>query len=165
MQAFAFGGEAAGTQMGLGTPGFANPLDTQLTLFGSMYALIVMGVYAVSEGPLLLFAFLSRFLEHVPPGAMSAMFDGRLIALEAGQSLFLLGMQAASPVIASVFAAQLVLAVLARSVPTLNMLVEGPSLTIGTGVAGFIATLHTFAPLVDQSFTTRLHDMARWITP
>lgn len=163
VQAFAFGGEVVGNQMGLGTPGYGNPLEAHLTLLGSTYAIIAIGVYAAGDGPLLLFAFLSRFLEVVPPGVFSLLVDGQAVSVAAGRTLIASGVEAAAPVIASVFAAQLVLAMLARSVPRLNWLIEGPSLTYGAGFIGLTASVYTFAPLIDAGFARRFDDIVRWI--
>lgn len=164
VHAFALGGEAAGTQMGLGTPNYLTPMQTQVTVLGSLFTMTALGVYALGDGPLLLFAFLARLLEVVPPGLAGITIDAHAVTVEAGRDLLELGLRAAAPVVAAVFAAQLVLGVVARAVPQLNMMIEGPTLTISTGVVGLLASLHTFGPLVEEGFSGRLDDMLRWIS-
>ncbi|MEQ8278933.1 MAG: flagellar biosynthetic protein FliR [Deltaproteobacteria bacterium] len=162
VHAFSFGGEAAGTQMNLADPSFLTPMQTRVTVLGSAYTMTALGVYAVGDGPHLLFTFLARYLEVVPPGVFSPEFDGRAITMEVGSELFSLGLRAGAPVIAAVFAAQLVLGIVSRAVPHLNMLIEGPGFTITTGVVGLLASVQTFSPLVDEAFHDRLEDLARW---
>ncbi len=164
VHAFSLGGEAAGTQMGLGTPSYATPLESSVTVLGSLYTMTALAVFALGDGPSLMFAFLARMLEVIPPGVMTAAVDGQAVTIEAGRELLSLGLRAGAPVVSAVFAAQIVLAIIARAVPNLNMLVEGPTLTIGTGVVGLIASVQTFRPLVDEGFSDRLEDIARWVT-
>ncbi len=163
MHAFSFAGEAAGLQMGLGSPGFANPLQANLTVVGSAFAFIAMAVFTLAEGPEKIVVLLSRSLELVPPGSFGNGFNGLEIVLTAGNDLFILAIQLAAPMIASVFAAQIILAVLARSVPTLNLFIEGPALTTSSGVIGLLASVHTFIPMVDRSFGQRFEQLAEWL--
>ncbi|MGF1510195.1 MAG: flagellar biosynthetic protein FliR [Myxococcota bacterium] len=163
VDAFTFAGEAAGTQMGLASIGFFNPLDTQMTLLGSGFTFLVLGLFAAGEGPSRLLVFLHHFLEAMPAGQGRLLFDPRLITTNVGTNLFVLGLVAASPMIAAVFCAQLVLAVLARAVPTLNLLIEGPSLTMTAGVVGFFASVHSFAHLVERAFSVRFEAAFRWL--
>ena len=166
LHAFTTGGEMAGQQMGLGTPGFINPLGAHMTLMGSAFTFIAVAVFVLGEGPGRVVVFLLRSVELVPPGTFGGLaYAPAKLVITAGQELFVLGIRAAAPMITGVFASQLVLAVLARSVPTLNLFVEGPALTVSTGVIGLIASLHTFSPLVEQAFLHRLESLAVWVLP
>ena len=164
LHAFTTGGEAAGQQMGLGSPGFSNPLGSQMTLMGSAFTFIAVGLFVLGEGPARVIVFLQRTLELIPPGTFGGLSTSPVnVVAKAGGELFALGISAAAPMITGVFAAQLILAVLARSVPTLNLFVEGPALTVSTGVIGLFASVHTFVPLVDGAFTHRLEAIATWV--
>lgn len=162
-QAFTFGGEAAGTQMGLASIGFFNPLESQITLLGSSFTFIVLGFFALGDGPGRLLVFVYRFLELMPPGSAALSFDAREVVTIAGAELFVLGILAAAPMIAAVFCAQAVLAVLARAVPTLNLLIEGPGLTTAAGVTGLFASVHALAGLVDRSLAHQFEQVGRWM--
>jgi len=165
-QTFVMSGEVVGHQMGLGTPGFIDPaLNNQVTLMGQTFGFIALGVFALGDGPGLLLAFLQHSVRALPPGVIAGGPSGLAVVTRAGAALFVDGVRVAAPLIAAVFAAQLILAVLARAVPTLNLFVEGPGLTVATGILGFIASIHTFAPLVNQMFAGRLEDVARWLIP
>jgi flagellar biosynthesis protein FliR len=160
---FTFGGEAAGSQMGLASIGFFNPLDTQITLLGSGFTFLVLGLFAAGEGPSRMLVFLHRFLEAVPAGEGALLVQPQTVVMTVGAELLQLGVLAAAPMIAAVFCAQVVLAVLARAVPTLNLLVEGPVLTVSAGVAGLFASAHSFAGLVERAFRVRFETMADWM--
>jgi len=164
IESFTFGGELAGTQMGLASIGFFNPLETQLTLLGSGFTFLALGLFAAGDGPLHLMVFLSKWLELVPVASAHHFQGLDAVVLRVGTEMFELAVSAASPMIASVFCAQMIIAVLARSVPTLNMLVEGPGLTIAAGVTGMLASVHTFGRVLIHRFDVRVDMLMAWWT-
>jgi flagellar biosynthetic protein FliR len=100
--------------------------------------------------------------ELVPAGAGGGLGVGSSLVLTAGKELFTGALQVGAPLITAVFAAQLVLAVLAKSVPTLNLFIEGPALTTSAGIVGLIASVNTFAPMIDTLFLRRFEQIAAW---
>ncbi len=164
LHAFGYAGETVSQQMGLRMPGFANPLDPNLSLLGSALIIIALCLFAMGPGPLRLAAFLHRMFEIIPPGSLTEFPKDSRLVLAAGAELFDGTLRVGAPLIAAVFAAQLVLAVLARSVPTLNLFIEGPALTTSAGVVGIIATLNTFAPMFDRLFNRRLEQIGSWFS-
>jgi flagellar biosynthetic protein FliR len=165
VEAFAFGGEAAGTQMGLASLGFFNPMRTsQMTVLGSGFTFIALGLFAAGEGPSRLLLFLGRFVELVPVARTDLSVDSYALAARIGAEMFELGVRVAAPMIAAIFCSQLVLGVLARAVPTLNLLIEGPSLNLSAGVAGMIASMYSYGPILMRAFDGRVEDLAlRWL--
>lgn len=160
---FAVAGEVAGHQMGLGTPSFIDPdLPAHLTVIGATFTFVALGVFVAGDGPARTLVFLERSVALVPPGSLSSL-SGVTIAIEAGNDLFYAGIHVAAPLITAVFASQLLLAVLARTVPTLNLFVEGPALTLSAGLIGLIASLDTFVPLTERAFQSRFEEVARWL--
>lgn len=165
MHAFAYAGELVSQPMGLRIPGFAaNPLDARLSLLGSALSMIMIGLFAMGPGPLRMTIFLHRMFELVPVGAGVGFRLGSDEIVAVGSELFAGAIQVGAPLIAAVFAAQCVLAVLARSVPTLNLFIEGPALTTSAGIIGLIASINTYAPLVDQLFLRRFEQLAVWLS-
>ncbi|MBR56509.1 MAG: hypothetical protein CMH54_00465 [Myxococcales bacterium] len=164
INAFLMGGEAVGHQMGLSSPSFIDPrLPGQYTVMGGAFFFLTLAIFALSGGPGRMLVLLYRSLEFVPPGGPFAPPNVLEMAQVSGSVMFLTAVQAAAPMIASVFAAQMLLAVLARAVPTMNLFIEGPGLTVAAGVIGLIASVHTFAPLVDAVFIERMENLARWL--
>lgn len=163
IQSFTLGGQAVGTQMGLATVGFADPLAGQVTLMASAYSFIALVLFVLGQGPERTLILLQRSFELVPAGAggwpLRELFE--LGVYRAGPELFAMGLRAAAPAIAAVFGAQLVLAVLARAVPTLNLFVEGPALTVTSGVIGLVASMDVFIPLVEEYTQARVESIAQ----
>jgi flagellar biosynthetic protein FliR len=163
VHAFTHAGEAASAQIGVQSGSFVGLLGAQVSSFGGLFGLLALALFVVGEGPARMMTFLWRWLELVPPGAAAGAVDGFGITVAAGRELFVVALAAGAPVVASVFAAQVVLAILARAVPSLNLFVEGPALTLGTGVLGLIASVHTLAPLVDRAFAHRFEQLLGWL--
>lgn len=160
---FTLAGEVSGQQMGLGTPGAVNPaLAGQLTVLGGAFTFIALSIFAVSGGPGFVVAFLYRSFE-VFPFSAPVWFDQPEVVVDLGRILFREAMRAAAPLIAAVFGAQVVLAILARGVPTLNLFIEGPGLTVSAGVLGLLASVHTLRPLVERVFDLHFRAISQWV--
>jgi len=163
---FVVAGEGVGHQMGLGTPAIIDPsLPGQYTVMGGAFLYIALGIFALVGGPGQMLVLLQRSVEVLPPGEVMQAPDSLEIVVVGGSELFKVALQAAAPLIAAVFCAQMLLAVLARAVPTMNLFIEGPGLTVGTGVLGLIAVVHTFVPLVQEIMIQRMEQLARWLLP
>ena len=163
LSTFTAAGELVGSQMGLSAPGLSDPYRFHSTIIGSVYTTVALAVFAAGDGPSRVAVFLGRSLELLPPGSATALIPDASWVIGAGAQLMTAAVQVAAPVVTAVFAAQIVLAVLARSVPTLNLFVEGPALTLSAGVLGFVASVHTFVPLVDRIFGARFEELASWL--
>ena len=169
LQAFALAGEVGGAQMGLANAGLGNPLAIDVNLMGSGYTFFVLAIFVVGDGPARLLLLMERSFEIVPAGAggwpmvttASAVVGdpgamGSLVTV-----FFASALRAAAPLIAAAFAAQIILGVLARAIPNLNWLVEGPSLTLTAGLIGLLASLETFAPVLNQHLLQSLEVLLR----
>ncbi|MBX2811642.1 MAG: flagellar biosynthetic protein FliR [Myxococcales bacterium] len=163
MYSFAYAGELVSQQMGLRMPGFVSPVAGDLSLLGSAMSLLMLGFFAVGTGPHMLMLFLYRMFEVIPIGAWE--MPNRLgTVVEVGVELFSGALQIGAPLISAVFAAQLVLAILARSVPTLNLFIEGPALTTSSGIVGLIATAGAYGPLTLKLVSKRFEQIAFWLS-
>ena len=166
LHTFATAGEIAGTQMGLATPGFIDPnLPAQLNVMGRVFSFTALGLFVFSGGVENLLAFLFRSVEVIPPGGWFASVNGLQVSQQGGAELFQLGLRVASPIMASVFGAQLLLMVLSKAVPSLNMFIEGPALTVSTGILGLIAAAHTLVPISSDIFIHIFEFMATVLFP
>ena len=171
MQAFALAGEVGGAQMGLSNAGLGNPLAIDVNLMGSGYTFLVLAVFVMGDGPARILILLERSFEIVPAGAggwpmaetAAAIVGDPAQAGSLARAFFSAALSAAAPLIAAAFSAQILIGVLARAIPNLNWLVEGPSLTLSAGTIGLIASIETFAPVLNRyllaSFETLLRSL------
>lgn len=164
LHAFSYAGELTSQQMGLRMPSAINPFQYQLSLLGGAMSMIMLGMFVVGGGPARLVLFLFRMFELVPAGSISGFSAHLDIIVISGAELFSGAINVAAPLITGIFAAQILLAVLARSVPTLNLFIEGPAFTTSAGIIALTASLNTFAPLADRMFLIRMEEIARWFS-
>ena len=169
LQAFALAGEIGGAQMGLSNAGLGNPLAIDVNLMGSGYTFLVLAVFVMGDGPGRMLVLFERSFDIVPVGAGGWPIADTAAAIVGEPTqigslvrwFFIAALRAAAPLIAAAFAAQVVLAVLARAIPNLNWLIEGPSLTLTAGIIGLIASMETFAPVLTSYLWRSLEVLLR----
>ena len=150
IQSFAFAGEIAGEQMGLRMPGFANPLEGNSGVLGGAFGMISLTLFVLGNGPLYMLGLLYKSFEILPVGVGLHGQSALGLFSHFGSSLFSSALEVAAPMIAAVFAAQMILAVLARSVPTLNLFIEGPTLTTSCGIVGMLSAITVAVSMIDR---------------
>ncbi|MDW7711421.1 MAG: flagellar biosynthetic protein FliR [Deferrisomatales bacterium] len=129
-----FGGQVAGVQMGLGVASVLAPgMEPEVSVVSHVQFVLAALLFLAVGGEGLLLEGFARNLASVPPGQplVSGSVAGALVHLTG--EVFVLGLKLAAPVVAAVFASQVVLGVLARSVPQLNVLLLGFPLQILVG--------------------------------
>ena len=162
--AFVGAGEASGTHMNVASAGYLDLTEaSQLTIMGQAFSYIALGIFALSDGPAMMCAFLQQSLAFLPPGIAMKSPNTLEIVTAGGTELFRVAVHVAAPIIASVFSAHLILMVLTRAIPNFNVFIEGPALTVATGAFGLWASVHTFAPVIEEQFTKRFNQIALWL--
>lgn len=132
--AFELAGEIMGLQMGLSFAGFFDPQSaSQGTPIGAWLGLLATLIFLGMNGHLMVLWSLGESFRLVPIGPESfGTADWRRLAL-LGVELFRIGVYAAMPVVAAMLVCNLVLGLLGRVAPQLNILAVGFSATIFVG--------------------------------
>ena len=128
-------GELISNAMGLGFASMADPQSGQSSpVIGSFLSIIAVLLLLAIDGHLMLIAIIVRSYEALPPG--DAMLPPRLIMdlVEFGAMLFSMGLVIALPVGAALIIVQLVMAMLARSAPQLNLFSVGIPVAVLAGI-------------------------------
>lgn len=152
-----FGGHAAGLQMGLGISSVLDPRFEGEASVLARFQVVLGGFLFVAMGGLgVLAEGLARSLQEVPPGRVpaGAVVAGGLVHL--GGEVFALGLRLAAPVIAAVFASQVALGLLARSLPAVDVLVLEFPLQILVGLSAFGLSLPHWGPAVVRALAAGL---------
>ncbi|KYP11840.1 MAG: flagellar biosynthetic protein FliR [Limnobacter sp. CACIAM 66H1] len=132
--AFEMAGDLLGLQMGLAFAQFIDPArGTQTPLIGSFMGVLAMLTFLVIDGHLLVIAAVVQSFELIPISANLAVVNSQSIAM-AGSIMFMLALQISLPVMAAVLISNIVLGILARAAPQLNVMSIGFSITIGVGL-------------------------------
>lgn len=132
--AFEMAGDLLGLQMGLAFAQFIDPSrGTQTPLLGSFLGVLASLVFLVIDGHLLVIAAVVQSFELIPISAKLTVVNAQNIAM-AGGIMFTLALQISLPVLAAVLISNIVLGILARAAPQLNVMSIGFSITIGVGL-------------------------------
>jgi flagellar biosynthesis protein FliR len=134
-------GELLSIQIGLSGSAIVDPLSAQQsTALGQMVKLFALVLVLTVDGHLVMLDALATSARRLPVGSAMELADGALGLASLGGSLFSLGLQFASPVIAIVLIANVALAVLSRAAPQLQILQLAFPIQILVGLGTLVAT-------------------------
>lgn len=147
--AFEMAGDLLGLQMGLAFAQFIDPSrGGQTPLIGSFLGVLASLVFLVIDGHLLVIAAVVQSFELIPISADLSVVNPQNIAM-AGSIMFMLALQISLPVLAAVLISNIVLGILARAAPQLNVMSIGFSITIGAGLWVLWVSLPYFIAGID----------------
>lgn len=148
-----FAGELVGLQMGLNYAGFFDPVSAgQGTASGRLFGTLVAFLFIILNGHLLVIATLVQSFQPFPVGPEPFAFLRTLQPQAWGAEIFRLGLWMALPLVAMLLFVNLVLGVISRVAPQINIFAVGFPVTLGVGLVGMLLTL----PMMQQPFTMAL---------
>ena len=154
--AFSYAGSLIAPQMGLAVSQLLDPQTQSMQpLLGTFFGMIGVIFFLAIDGHLLMIRAFAQSYELVPLGEFRV--SGPLIQslLASAGQLFVLGFKISAPVLAVVIFLNVGMAIMARAVPQVNVLVVGFIITISVG---FIV-LAIVLPQMGPSVRARLNDM------
>ena len=143
-----FSGRVVERQMGLAMAEILDPLTGERSQpLGSLLEMIFIILFLSANGHHFFLLIISRSCETFPAGSMPTMpvLAGGII--KAGSTMLLLGLRLAAPMLAAFLVLMVVLAVLARMVPEMNILFISLPLRVGLGLlmtAIFLPLINSF---------------------
>lgn len=151
--AIEFAGELVGLQMGLNFAQFFDPTTGgQATAISRFYGTIAAWLFVVIDGHLLLTAAVVDSFHAFPVSAEPLAFLGAVQPQVWGAEIFRLGLWIALPVIGMLVLVNLVMGLMSRVAPQMNVFAVGFPVTIGIGLVGMWATL----PMMQAPFVMAL---------
>jgi flagellar biosynthetic protein FliR len=141
LAAFELAGELIGLQMGLSFAGFFNPASgTAQNPVAGFLSLLALLMFIAIDGHLMLLAALAESFRLFPLDAAHTPLDfERIVRLAA--EMFALALSIALPFVAVLLLINVVLGVLARIAPQLNVFAVGFPLTLASGMALLLVLL------------------------
>jgi len=150
------GGELIGLQMGLNFAGFFDPATaSQGTASGRFFATIVAFVFVIVNGHLAVIGAIVHSFEVFTVGAEPFAFLRTLQPQAWGSEIFALGLWIALPLVGMLLFVNLVLGLISRVAPQINVFAVGFPITLAVGLAGMLLTL----PLMEAPVTMALERM------
>jgi len=151
--ALEFAGELIGLQMGLNFAGFFDPsTGSQGTSTSRFLGSMVAFLFVAINGHLMLINSLVESFQAFPVGEEPFRFLRIAQPQVWGAEIFRMGLWIALPLITMLMFVNLVLGIISRVAPQLNVFSVGFPLTVSIGLIGMVATL----PLMQTPFTVAL---------
>lgn len=153
-------GRIVDIQMGFG---IANVIDPQsqarISLIGQFEYLLAILIFLSIDGHHFLLRALEKSFELIPPGGAQfpSMLTEKMVTLTGG--LFEIAVQIGAPVIAALFMASVVLGLIARAMPQMNVFIVGLPLKIGVGLLAIALSLPLFLYLFKALFAQFQRDI------
>ena len=141
-------GEIIHIQMGTGEAEIMDPLTgEQPQSLGMLFEMAVLVMFLISGGDLLLLKMVQRSYEVFPIGHPASAAVMAQAVLEAGTVMLVFGLKLAAPLMGAFLLLAVLLAVIARAMPEMNVLMESLPLRVGLGfimAAAMVPLLNAF---------------------
>jgi flagellar biosynthetic protein FliR len=153
LAAVSMAGQLIGVEVGLGTPGLLNPeFNEQSTVLHSLTDMVTMAVFLSLDAHHVVLRGLAHSFRVVPlldwhVGGASVEAMVRL-----STELWHIALHIAAPILAAQFLAKVVLALLARAAPQMNVFMVGFPLQIGMGLLILGLMMPMLATVLEQVF-------------
>ncbi|MFN0186488.1 MAG: flagellar biosynthetic protein FliR [Aquabacterium sp.] len=149
-------GELVGLKMGLNFAAFFDPISaTQSNAASRLFGTLIALLFVVINGHLAVIGALVRSFEAFPPAPQPLAFLAQLHPQAWGAEVFAMGLWIALPIVGLLLFVNLVMGVVGRVAPQLNIFAIGFPVTLGVGLLGLLLTL----PLLQQPFVMALERM------
>jgi flagellar biosynthetic protein FliR len=154
-------GETIGNAMGLGFAGMMDPTSGQSApAIGQLLSILGTFLFLAIGGHLALAATIVESYRALPPGAGLMSNDSLMGLVMFGGVLFAAGLSIALPVGSALILVQIVMAVLARSAPALNLFAVGLPAALLAGLVLLAIAAPVMGEAIVQAITAGL-DMSR----
>jgi flagellar biosynthetic protein FliR len=149
---FQLAGRMIDLQMGFGVASLIDPATrAQAPLLGTLLNLIAVAVFFAVDGHLMLIRGLAFSIEHLPPGVSFAAIDTGSVVAQFG-GMFVYALALAAPVLIVLFLVDVAMAVMARTMPQLNVFIVSMPLKIMVGLLVLIVSIRFMGPLMARIF-------------
>lgn len=165
-QGLEMAGGLIGLQLGMGLGEVLDPITgAQSTEFRRFYSVLAMLIFFLANAHHAVIRGLFATFDLIP----LTMFNAESLSLPAliqlSAALFVVAVRIALPVMGALFVADLGLALVARTMPQLNVLIVGLPIKIGLGLFVLMAALPTTTHLMEFTFGGILDNLALLLTP
>ena len=156
-----FAGQMVGLDIGFGVANIVDPLSAeQVSILGEFQTLLATVIFLMINGHHMLLRALAASYEMVPLGRvnLSPLLGDKLLSMSG--KVFVIGVQLAAPISATLFLTTLALGIVARTIPQMNVFVVGFPLKIVVGIAMLMFTLPIFYATLVKLFGSMESDLS-----
>lgn len=150
-------GEAISNAMGLGFASMADPASGQSSpAIGQFLSMLTMFLFLAADGHLALIATIAESYRALPPGETWLSFSAIGGIVKFGSLAFSAGLSIALPVGFALVLVQLIMAMIARSAPTLNLFAVGMPAALLAGILLMGVSLPVMADMLSNALRLAL---------
>jgi len=147
-------GHIVGLQMGFSLANIINPLtSTNASLIDQFYTLVATLVFLTIDGHHIVLLGIERTFLIAPIDAIGSTLPPQEMIFGLGREIFATASRMALPVLTALLLTDVALAMVARSVPQLNVFVVGMPAKIAVGFVMLIVTVPAVAYIMAKSFS------------
>ena len=160
-----FGGTVIGYQMGFAAANVFDPTgDRQVALISQFQNVFAILIFLALDGHHLFFRLAVKSYTLLPPGKLNLSGEAVPYLMSLAAHMFNIGVQFSAPVLAVLLFSGLILGVLARVFPQLNVFLLSFPLNIGTAFIVMALTLDIGASLLRREFDALTERIATLLT-
>lgn len=150
--AFQLAGRTIDIQMGFGVASLIDPATrTTAPLLGTFLNVVALAVFFAIDGHLMVIRGLAFSLQHLPPGTPLATIDAGAVVAQFG-GMFVFALALAAPVLIVLFLVDIAMAVMARTMPQVNVFIVSLPLKILVGLLVLAISVRFMGPLMERIF-------------
>ncbi len=153
-------GQVIDMQIGFGMVNVLDPQSNiQIPIMGSFYYILAILVFLTIDGHYFLIEALTSSFEYVPIGHF--VFTENILkqlTVILGQTL-IIGFKISSPVLATIFLADVLLGILARTMPQMNVFIVGMPLKVSVGIVTIVVSLPLFFIALQHIFNNMYEEI------
>jgi flagellar biosynthetic protein FliR len=151
--AVSMAGEFMGIEVGLSAQGLFNPdFDAQSSVLQSLAELFTLMVFLSTDAHHLLLRALAHSFSVVPPLSWKLSGAGVEAMVQLTAELWHVALRIGAPLVAAQFLAKVILALLARAAPQMNVFMVGFPFQIGIGLLTLAIMLPVMATAIEELF-------------
>ncbi|WIV10872.1 flagellar biosynthetic protein FliR [Proteiniborus sp. MB09-C3] len=157
-------GQVIDMQTGFGMVNVLDPQQNiQVPIMGTFYYIITVLVFLIIDGHHTLLEALVKSYEYVPIGQFR--FSGDMInqLVRILTQTFIVSFKISGPVLAAIFLTDVLLGILAKTMPQMNVFIVGMPLKIFIGIATIIITLPLFIATLQNIFSNMYEEIFNFL--
>lgn len=142
-------GQIIDMQIGFGMVNVLDPMSNiQVPVTANLYYMLAMIIFLVTNGHHMLIKALYQSFDILPLG--SAVFGPKMVddMVVVFQNMFSMGFKIAAPIVAAVIIADVVLGIISKTIPQMNVFILGMPLKVLIGIVIVLITIPAFIYIV-----------------
>ncbi len=157
-----FGGQIIGTQMGFGIVNVLDPQsNTQVSLVAQFQNIVMILFFLTIGGHLYVIQAIAKSFEMIPLGVFVFNRESYIFIVTIFSKIFLTALKITAPIFVTLLVSQIVLGIMGRLVPQLNILIIGFPIQIAGGLFVIIASMSFFFTMFESLMYDYLNNVLR----